>query len=155
MAKRKIYVGPADNANSTQPLHVEGKVLDAFVPGEILKQTATGLATSDLTATVFNSECLVAPEIGAHLGADITTAYTVNETGKAIVARSGEFLNVMVAASNNITTKGVAMSHNGDGTLKIAVVPAVVGATSEQILFYSDEIINVTGSPALVRMRKA
>ena len=48
-AKRKIFVGPADNANST-PLIVEGKVLDAFTPGELLKQTATGLATSDKTA---------------------------------------------------------------------------------------------------------
>lgn len=150
MAKRKIYVGPADNANSTQPLLVEGKVLDAFTPGEILKQTATGLATTDKAATVFDSELLVAIEQGSHVGADITTAWVVDETGKALALRSGEFANVSVAAGNNITTKGAALSSNGDGTLKIAVTDG-----TEQILAYSDEIVNVTGSPALVLVRKA
>ena len=64
-------------------------------------------------------------------------------------------MNVAVAASQNITKKGTPLSSNGDGTFKIAVTPATVGATSEQVLFYSDEIINTGGAVALVTVRKA
>jgi len=155
MAKRKIFAGPADNLNSTQPLHVEGLVVDDFSPGELVEQTVAGLATTDNTATVNNTETLVAVEQGSNVGATITTKWPVGETGRALVATSGQFINVMVAVGENITIKGTAMSSNGDGTLKKAVIPATVGVTSEQILFYSNEIINVTGSPTLVEMRKA
>ena len=154
MAKRKIWVGPADGSNA-KPLIVEGLIVDNFAAGELLKQTASGLATSAKDATVFDSECIVAQEIGAGIGGDITTLATVGDTGFGIAVCSGQFANVRVANTQNITSKGVAMSSNGDGTLKIAVVPAVVGATSEQVLFYSDEIVNVTSAGTLVRMRKA
>lgn len=149
MAKRKIWVGPADGANC-KPLIVEGLVVDDFAAGELLEQTASGLQTSDNAATVFNSECIVAQEIGASIGGDIDTLATVGDTGFGIVVRSGEFANVRVATTQNITTKGTAMSSNGDGTLKIAATD-----DSQQILFYSDEIVNVTVAGTLVRMRKA
>lgn len=154
MAKRKIYLGPIDNGVNG-PLIVEGLAVDAFTPGELLKQTASGLATSDIVATTFSSECLVASEISESEDGLITTAYTVGDTAEAISVRSGEFVNVVVAAGQNITTKGTPLSSNGDGTLKIAVVPATVGATSEQVLFYSDEIVNTGGATALVTVRKA
>lgn len=154
MAKNKIWVGPADGANA-KPLIVEGLVVDDFSAGELLKQTASGLATSDIAATVFGEECLIAQEIGAGIGGDIDTKATVGDTGFAIAVRSGEFVNVRVATGNNITTKGVALSSAGDGQLKIAVTPATVGVTSEQVLFFSDEIINVAADQTLVRVRKA
>jgi hypothetical protein len=154
MAKRKIYLGPVDSGVNG-PLIVEGLAVDAFTPGELLEQTSAGLATSNNAATVFNSECLIAAEIPESEGGTISTPYTVGDTAKAIAVRSGEFVNVVVAAAQNITSKGVALSSNGDGTLKIAVVPATVGATSEQILFYSDEIVNTGGATALVTVRKA
>lgn len=145
----KIFAGPADNASSSHPLTIEGLVVDDFSPGELLVQTASGLATSAKASTVFDQEAIIAMEQGAHVGADITTKWVVGETGKAINARSGEFVNVFVNSGNNITTKGMAMSSNGDGTLKIAVTDG-----TEQILFYSDEIVNVA-SDQLVLMRKA
>lgn len=153
MAKRKIHLGPADG--SAKALYVEGLAVDAFLPGTLLKQTASGLATSDKTATSFSSECIVAKEISESEGGSITTAYTIGDTAVGVVVRSGEFANVRVAASQNITAKGVPLSSNGDGTLKIATVPATVGATSEQILFYSYEIVNTGASVALVTVRKA
>ena len=73
----------------------------------------------------------------------------------AIKLRSGEFANVLVADGNNILASGVPLSLNGAGLLKIAVTPATVGVTSEQVLCYSDEIINVSGADALVRVRVA
>ena len=154
MAKRKIYLGPIDNG-SESALHIEGAAVDAFLPGTLLKQTASGLETSDIAATDFSSECLVAEEYGDHVGQGVDDAYTIGDNALAVIARSGEFLNVRVAAGQNITAKGTPLSSNGDGTLKIATVPATVGATSEQILFYADEIVNTGGAVALVRVRKA
>ena len=66
MAKRKIHLGPADG--SAKALYVEGPAADAFLPGTLLKQTATGLATSDITDAAFNSECIVAKEISESEG---------------------------------------------------------------------------------------
>ena len=149
MAKRKIYLGPVDG-DSAKALYVEGLAVDAFVPGELLKQTASGLATSDITDAAFNSECLVAKEISESEGGSITTAYTVGDTAQAVVVRSGEFANVLVAASQNITSKGTALASNGAGALKIAATDG-----TDQILFYSDEIVNTSGGAALVTVRKA
>ena len=149
MAKRKIYLGPVDSGVNG-PLIVEGLAVDAFTPGELLEQTASGLATSNNAATVFNSECLVASEIPESEGGSITTAYTIGDTAEAVAVRSGEFVNVVVAAAQNITSKGVALSSNGDGTLKIALTNG-----TEQVLFYSDEIVNTGGAATLVTVRKA
>lgn len=149
MSRNKIYVGAADSATYKHHL-VEGLAVDAIAPGTLVKQTAAGLATSDKAATVFDSEALVAIEQGAHVGADITTPYTVGSTAMAAQARSGEFFLVSVAAGQNITSKGTALSSNGDGSLKIAATDG-----TEQILFYSDEIVNTGGAAALVLARKA
>ena len=147
--KRKIWLGPLDNGVNG-PLLVEGLAVDAFTPGELLEQTSAGLATSNNAATVFNSECLVASEISEAEGGDITTAVTIGDTAEAIAVRSGEFVNVMVAASQNITTKGTGLASNGSGLLAIAATDG-----TEQILFYSDEIVNTGGAAALVQVRKA
>lgn len=149
MSRNKIYVGAADCATYKHHL-VEGLAVDAIVPGTLVKQTAAGLATSDKAATVFDSEALVAIEQGAHVGAEIDTPYTVGDTAMAAQARSGEFFLVSVAAGQNITSKGVGLSSNGDGSLKIAATDG-----TEQILFYSDEIVNTGGAAALVLVRKA
>lgn len=153
MAKRKIHLGPSDG--SAKALYVEGLAVDAFLPGTLLEQTSAGLATSNNAGTLFSSECIVAKEISESDGGSITTAYTIGDTAVGVVVRSGEFANVRVAASQNITAKGVPLSSNGAGVLKIATVPATVGATSEQILFYSDKIINTGGAITLVQVRKA
>ena len=155
MAKRKIWLGPIDNGVNGPLLGSPGLVVDAFTAGELLVNTAAGYATASAAATVFGAEFLIAQEISEGEGGLITTAYTVGDTVEPIVVRSGEFVNVAVAAGQNITKKGTPLSSNADGTLKIAVTPATVGATSEQVLAYSDEIINTGGAVALVTVRKA
>jgi hypothetical protein len=149
MAKRKIYLGPI-NSGLNGALMVEGLAVDAFTPGELLVQTSSGLATSTLAATVFTSECLLAKEIPESEEGIITTPYTVGDTATAIAVRSGEFANAVVAASQNITSKGVGLVSNGAGKL---VIGAVDG--TEQILFYSDEIVNTGAAATLVTVRKA
>ena len=146
MAKRKIWACPADGANA-KPLIVEGLVVDDFSAGELLVQSASGLATSALASTVLGQEAIVAHEIGASVGGDIDTKATVGDTGFGIAVRSGEFVNVRSAVAN-YTSKGVALTSNGNGQVKIA------GATDDKI-FYIDEIINVTVAGTLIRARKA
>ena len=68
MAKQKIYLGQADG--SATPTLVEGLAVDAIVPGSLVERSASGLSTSNNLATVFNSECLVAQEIGSGRGAE-------------------------------------------------------------------------------------
>jgi hypothetical protein len=155
MAKRKIYLGPINSGLNGPLLGSPGLVIDAFTAGELLVRTATGYATASAAATVFGAECLIAQEISESEGGLITTAYTIGDSVEPLIVRSGEFVNASVAASQNITRKGTPLSSNGDGTLKIAVTPGTVGATSEQVLFYSEEIVNTGGAVALVTVRKA
>ena len=74
-------------------------------------------------------------------------AWVINESMQAVEFRSGEFGCVRVAAGQNITKRRTALSSNGNGTLKIAAT----GGT-EEILCYSDEIINTGGAAALVNV---
>lgn len=160
MAKGKqlIYVGPADGANH-KPLTVEGVNLTAsLLPGTVVEEVATGLQANANDATVFGQELLVADK-DVQRTKRVSEAWTQNENMSAIKARSGEFLNVLVVPGQNIAARGVPLSLSATaGLLKIATVPATVGATSEQVLCYSDEIIDTTGGPAtgtLVRVRVA
>lgn len=154
IGKRLIFVGPADGSNH-KPLNVEGKSITASVkPGTILEEVATGLQLNATAATVFGQELLVADKDQMR-SKSVDDVWTINENIVALKLRSGELANVLVADGNNLLARGVPLSLNGAGLLKIAVTPAVVGVTSEQVLCYSDEIINVSGADALVRVRVA
>ena len=146
MAKQKIYLGQADG--SATPTLVEGLAVDAIVPGSLVERGASGLSTSNNAATVFNSECLVAQEIGSGRGAEITTAWTIGDTAQAVKVKSGEFVNVRVATGQTIVV-GTALSSNGDGTLKLAITDG-----TEQILFYAEEAVTTSGV-TLVTVSKA
>lgn len=153
IGKRTIFVGPADGSNH-KPLNVEGKAIAATLPGLIVEQVATGLQINAAAATLFGQELLVADK-DQQRSKSVDDSWTINENMVAIAPRSGEFVNVIVVDGNDITSRGTPLSLNGAGKLKIAVTPAVVGATSEQVLAYSDEIVNTTGADALVRVRVA
>ena len=152
IGKRVIFVGPADNANH-KPLCVEGKAITAITPGTVVESVATGLQINAAAATLFGQELLVADKDQMR-SKSVDDDWTINENMVALKLRSGEFVNVLVATSQTIDVRGKPMSLNGAGLLKIAVTPATVGVTSEQVLFYSDEIITTTAT-TLVRMRVA
>lgn len=149
MAKHKIYLGPADDGHC-HALRVEGLAVDAVLPGTLVKRVAGGLETSDKAATVFDSEVLIAEEYGSHVGQGVDDAYTIGDVCLSANLRSGEFANVRVATGNNLTSKGIALSSNGDGQFKIAATDG-----TEQVLLYADEIVNVTADNTLVKARKA
>jgi len=148
--KRSIYVGPADHGHSGKPLNVEGKALSAVRPGALCAQAATGINENAQAATTLGASLLIADK-DQQRGKTVDDAWTINENMVAFQLRSGEMANALVATGQNITASGTPLSSNADGTLKIAVTPATVGATSEEILAYADEIIN-TAAVTLVRV---
>ena len=146
MAKQKIFLGKADG--SATPTIVEGLAVDAIVPGSQVERGASGLSTCNNAATVFNTEALVAQELGSGRGGEITTAYTIGDTAQAVKVKSGELVNVRVATGQTIVV-GTALSSNGDGTLKVAATD-----NTQQILFYAEEAVTTSGV-TLVTVSKA
>ena len=147
-------------ASPEAPHLVEGIVIDAFTPGQLIERTVssgvTQLETTDNASTTFGNEFLVAKELPSTIGGEtITTPWVVGETGETIAPRSGQLIHLSFANTQNITRKGVAVASNGDGDFKIAVIPATVGATSEQVFAYTEQIINVTAAQTLVLCRTA
>ncbi len=138
MAKRRIYLGPVDGP-SKKSLYVEGAADDAIIPGSLLKQTATGLATSDLADTNTSQYMLLAQEIGASEGGDISTAYTVGDVCYGVHVRSGEFANARVADAQ-VLVKGSPLASNGDGTLKLAATDG-----TDVVLCVANEAITTSG----------
>jgi hypothetical protein len=148
--KQTIYVG---GESGSYPFIVEGKAVAAIVPGTVVEAVSGGLQANANAATVFGQELLVADK-DQQRSKLVTDAWTISENMVAIKANSGEILNVLVATGQTISARGTPLSLNGAGLLKIAVTPATVGATSEQVLAYSDEIITTSGT-TLVRVRVA
>lgn len=133
-----------------EQLHaIEGAATAAIRPGALVAQSASGLAESAAAATVFGEQPLFADYDFLKAG-DVDTSWAAGEQVVARQLPSNKIANVLVAASQDITEKGTALSSNGDGTLKIAAT----GGT-EQVLCYADEIFNTGASVALVRVRGA
>lgn len=132
------------------PKAQEGIALDAgILPGSLVDFAATGINQYTDAATVFGGQVLIA-DYDINAAGDVDTAWTQNESMVSRALPTDCRANVLVADGNNITSVGTALSSNGDGTLKIAATDG-----TEKVLAYSDEIINVSGADALVRVRGA
>lgn len=149
--KRVIYAGPVGGSNC-KPLNIEGIAVSAIAPGTFLKQTTSGLAVNDIAAIIFGEQFIVADK-DQQRSKSVDDAWTINENMVAIAPRSGEFVNALVV-TGQVLTRGTPMARNGAGLLKIAVTPATVGATSEEIVGYADEDVT-TSATQLVRIRIA
>lgn len=151
IGKRVIWVGPADGSNA-KPLNIEGKAVAAVAPGTVLKRVAGGLDANNIAAIIFGEQLIIADK-DQQRSKSVDDAWTITENMVAIVPRSGEFINVLVVTGQTLI-KGDPLSRNGAGLLKLAVTPATVGATSEEIAAYADEAI-ITTATTLVRVRPA
>lgn len=143
--KTLVWRGNASGAEM-QPNLFEGIALNAMLPGTLVQPAATGISTTAVLATAFNSKPIFANR-DVMRQRNMIDPWTINGSMQAVEFRSGEFGCVYVALGQNITARRVALSSNGDGTLKIAATDG-----TEQILCYSDEIINTGAAPALVNV---
>lgn len=151
IGKRVIFVGPAGESGC-KPLNIEGIAVAATAPGTILKETTAGLAANDIAAIIFGEQLIVADKDQMR-SKSVDDNWTINENMVAIIPRSGEIINALVATAQTLV-KGDPLARNGAGLLKKAVTPATVGATSEEIAAYVDETITTTAT-TLVRIRVA
>ena len=149
-SKTLVWRGNASGAEMSPNLF-EAIALDAMLPGTLVEVVATGLQTSTQVATTAGARPIFANR-DVMRQKNMDQPWVINESMQAVEFRSGEFGCVRVAAGQNITKRRTPLSSNGDGTLKIAVTPVTVGVTSEEILCYSDEIINTGGAVALVNI---
>lgn len=140
--KRLIFSGGM-TLPATEAIAADGTIK----PGMSVVHTATTLARSTLASTVFGYPHLFAD-------VDMLHAKTVDDlwpTGETLIAREltqGMTANLIVTAVNS-TARGIALTSNGDGTLKVADV-----ADLDYILAYTDEILNIAGV-GLMRVKGA
>lgn len=109
--------------------------------GEFIDHNAAGEARDFFVAN-----------LNAEAQESVSDAWAVGDTCTAFIPQAGQYFNMVVAASQNITAKGTALTSNGDGTLKIATI---TGATPDVTLCFADEVVNTGGATALVRVRIA
>lgn len=141
--KRAIFVD-----GCTLPV-IEGVATAAVRPGALVELSAAGLAENNNAATVFGTMPVFA-DYNMLQAKPVGTSWAIGENVICRQLEQGKIANVLVAASQNITSRGVGLSSNGAGALKIALTNG-----TEHIVAYSDEIINTGGSVALVRVRGA
>lgn len=141
--KRQIFT------EAKAPYAFEGAATGVVRPGSLVEQSANGIDESARASTVFNRQALFADYDNLSAG-NVDTPFAV---GDVVIARklpADCSANVLVAAGQNITSTGLALSSNGDGTLKIAA-----STNADKIVAYSDEIINTGGTAALVKVKGA
>jgi len=152
--KRVIWVGPADGSNA-KPSNVEGKAVAATPPGSVISQAAAGagLKLADHAATLFGIPFIVADKDQMR-SKSVDDSWTIAENMVGIKPRSGEYINVLVITGQALVIDTPLSMSGTAGALKIAVTPAIVGATSEEVLCFADEVVTTTGTQ-LVRVRVA
>ena len=152
IGKRTIYVGPA-GVNQSKPLMTEGLTAEAIRPGEIVRRDQSfGVIFSDNTAaTVFAQDAMFADKNELQ-SRSVDDAYAQGEQIYMIRPRSGEYLNVLVAAGEVVQREFPLVRNGADGLLSSA--SATDG--SEQIIAYADEtILTPLAEDTLVRVRFA
>jgi hypothetical protein len=142
--KRVIYVGQA-GGNNGKPLNVEGVAVAATAPGTLMTNSASGLSASTNAATVFGTLPLFADK-DQQRSKSVDDAWTINENMVAIQARSGEFLNVLVATGQTLAI-GDPLVSDGAGLLTKGT-----GAGTQHVVANADEAVTTSGT-TLVRVR--
>ena len=126
----------------------EGEALqNDILPGMAVKYTALGLQKDATAATVFGAQPLVADYAMLSAGT-VDDAWTLNENMISRQVESGKRANVLVVDGQNILFIGTPLTRDGTGKFRIALTDG-----TEDIVAVADEIINVSGADALVRVR--
>lgn len=147
--KNVIYSAPVGDVCPEQEQATIASA-QTIVPGAILLKNSSG-EFIDHNAAGEARDFFVA-NLNAEAQEGVSDAWAVGDTCTAFIPRAGQYFNMVVAASQNITAKGTALTSNGDGTLKIATI---TGATPDVTVAFADEVVNTGGATALVRVRIA
>lgn len=126
------------------------KAAEVVVPGATLLLDSNGEFIDHDSAG--EAKDFFVANLNAEAQESVSDAWAAGDTCTAFIPQAGQYFNMVVAASQNITAKGTALTSNGDGTLKIATI---TGATPDVTIGFADEVVNTGGATALVRVRIA
>ena len=144
MAKNTIFAGDAYK----RPCQQEAKTAQAdILPGMLVVRSA-GLFVKHNVAGQ-GGDYFIAKE-NSLAQAAVTDLYAAGDTVYAYQPKDGDYFNVAIAATQNITAVGTPITSNGAGYGRIALTTG-----AEEVLFYADEVVNVTAAGTLVRCRVA
>ena len=119
-----------------------------ILPGMSVIHTATKLTDNTNASTVFGYPHLFA-DYNILQGKTVDDLWAIDENLIARELKQGMKANLLIAAGNNITARGVGLTSDGAGKLKIANT-----ADLDYVLCYSDEIINAVAD-SLARVKGA
>lgn len=149
VGKNTIYVAPVGGVQPQQEQAVI-KAAEVINPGHIVLLDSNGEFINHNAAG--EAKDFFVANLNAEAQESATTVWAAGDTCTAFQPQPQQYYNVVVAAGQNITAKGTALTSNGDGTLKIATI---TGATPDATLCFADEVINTGGAATLVRVRIA
>jgi hypothetical protein len=142
--KNKIYAGNAKKTGEN-PLIVEGIPTVDIAPGSavtVINGTVSLAAGNNVDYTG-----LVADRVPSTLGGEITTLNAANETMKVIEPVSGDYVNLLFEAGQNVESGRVASAS--DTTPGKHIIASSGGGVRK--LFKTDETLGVLAEDTLVR----
>lgn len=146
MAKNTIFAG--DVGNSYRPRQQEAKTTQADILPGMLVVRSSGSFVKHATAGQGGDFFIAKENSAAQEGVDVT--YANGDTVFAYQPDPNQLFNIAIAASQNITAVGTPITSNGAGYGRIALTTG-----AEEVLFYTEEIVNVSTAGTLVRCRVA
>lgn len=145
--KHKIYAGNAKRTGENA-LYSEGVTSQAITPGSAV--TVIGGAISLAEGDNINYNGAVLDRIPTTEGGEVTTVVGAGESARAIDPLSGDYVNLLFAAGQNVD-KGLAVSASDTVPGKHIIASTGIGVRG---LFKTDETLGVLAEDTLVRCIK-
>ena len=146
MAKNTIFAG--DVGNTFRPRQQEAKTTQADVlPGMLVVRSSGSFIKHNVAGQ--GGVFFIAKE-NSMAQQSVTDLYANGDTVFAYQPDPNQLFNIAIAATQNITAIGTPITSNGAGYGRIALTTG-----AEEVLFYADEIVNVSTAGTLVRCRVA
>lgn len=136
MATNVIFRG---DATIKRPVQDEAIAAAELTPGSLVFKNAGQFAVHATDGGGAGVQLYVT-DLNTLQQGSTTDTWAAGDTAVAFEPRPGERYNMLVADTQNITALDTALTSNGDGTLRIAVVG------TDDVICYADEVVNVTSS---------
>lgn len=143
MATNVIFRGSVE---CVKPTMSEATSAAALLPGSLLFKSAGAFAAFDTDGAGAGVKLYVC-DMNTLKQQDNTTAWAIGDTVMAFEPKPNERYNMVVSASQNITAVDTPLAADGAGTLRIGV------PGTDDIICYSDEVINTGGTAQLVAVK--
>lgn len=143
MATNTVFAGPVE---AVKPLMNEAKIAagQTLVGGNLVQLTAgewVAHGTADVGGDIYiiDMDTIGQKNVGA--------ALTAGQSHPAFIPQVGYSYNLILTTGQTVA-KGVSLSSNGDGAVKIAATDG-----TDEALFVAEEAVTTTGATARIKCR--